>query len=71
MIVRKILGLENVISLGAVDPIRPDVPRIDWAFSLDENHVDPVLGIKYLSEIYAKTDANYAGRPTVPVMIDM
>ena len=26
MIVRKILGLENAISLGAVDPIRPDVP---------------------------------------------
>jgi len=71
VIVRKILGLENVISLGAVDPIRPDVPRIDWAFSLDENQLDPVLGIKYLSEIYAGTDAGYAGRPTVPVMIDV
>lgn len=70
VIVRKLLGLENVISLGAVDPIRPDVPRIDWAFTLDDNDKDPVLDIKYLSEIYLQTEADYAGRPTVPVMID-
>ncbi|QUW23561.1 glutathione S-transferase C-terminal domain-containing protein [Sporosarcina sp. Marseille-Q4063] len=70
VIVRKILGLENVISLGAVNPIRPDLPRIDWAFSLDENNVDPKLGIQYLSEIYTKTNPDYAGRPTVPVMVD-
>lgn len=71
VIVRKILGLENVISLGAVDPIRPDVSRIDWAFSLDKDGVDPVLGIKYLSEIYLQTDAHYAGRPTVPAIVDV
>src|SRR5690625_223558 len=71
VIVRKILGLEEVISLGTVDPIRPNVPRIDWAFSLDENQVDPVLGITYLSEIYTKTDPNYTGRPTVPAVIDL
>lgn len=70
VIVRKILGLDDVISLGAVDPIRPDLPRIDWAFTLDENGVDPVLGIRYLSEIYTSTDPNYSGRPTVPVMVD-
>src|SRR5690625_2874025 len=71
VIVRKILGLEEVISLGEVDPIRPDVPRVDWAFSLDENQVDPVLGVKYLSELYTKTDPNYTGRPTVPAVIDL
>src|SRR5690625_5184443 len=71
VIVRKILGLEEVISLGAVDPIRPDVPRIDWAFSLDKNQEDPVLGITYLSKIYTKTDPNYTGRPTVPAVIDL
>lgn len=70
-IVRKVLGLEKVISLGAVDPMRPDIPRIDWAFSLDENQEDPILGIKYLSEIYKRTDLNYAGRPTVPVIVDV
>ena len=71
VIVRKILGLEDAISLGEVDPIRPLVSRIDWAFTLDENEKDPILGIKYLSEIYLKTDPNYSGRPTVPVLIDV
>lgn len=70
VIVRKLLGLENAISLGAVDPIRPNVSRVDWAFSLDKDEKDPVLGIQYLSEIYIQTDAHYAGRPTVPVMVD-
>lgn len=71
VIVREILGLQNSISLGTVDPIRPDIPRVDWAFSLDRNRVDPILDIKYLSEIYTKTDLDYTGRPTVPVMIDV
>ena len=71
VIVREILGLQEAISLGTVDPIRPDVPRIDWAFSLDEDGVDPVLGIEYLSEIYTKTAPDYTGRPTVPVVVDI
>lgn len=71
VIVRKVLGLEDVISLGKVDPIRPDVPRVDWAFSLDPNQEDPVLKVKYLSELYKSTDSSYAGRPTVPAMIDL
>ena len=29
------------------------------------------LGIKYLSEAYLQTDAHYAGRPTVPVIVDV
>ncbi len=70
VIVRKILGLENVISLGTVSPIRPLLPHVDWEFSLNQDGVDPVLGIKYLSEIYKKTDTQYTGRPTVPVIVD-
>lgn len=49
VIVRRLLGLEDVISLGTADPKRPDVPRSDWAFTLDEGDVDPVLGIHYIS----------------------
>lgn len=71
VIVRHLLGLEDVISLGMVDPIRPNTPEIDWAFTLDENDIDPVLGIKYLSDVYKQTDPNYTGRPTVPAMIDI
>ena len=51
----ELLGLEDVISIGAVDPIRPtDVDRTDWAFTLDKDGRDPVLGIHYLSDIYLK-----------------
>lgn len=71
VIVMKLLGLEDVISIGEVDPIRPNVPRIDWAFTLNENEKDPVLNIKYLSEAYKKTDPRYKGRPTVPAIIDI
>jgi len=71
VIVRQLLGLEDVISLGEVDPIRPVLSRVDWAFTLDENEVDPILNIKYLSDIYTKTDPNYSGRPTVPAVVDL
>lgn len=71
VIVRSVLGLENVISLGTASPMRPNINRVDWEFSLDENGVDPVLGIKYMSEIYLQADATYEGRPTVPVIVDV
>jgi len=71
VIVRKILGLEKAISLGTVGPMRPKLPHVDWEFSLDEGEKDPILGIRYLSEIYLKTNADYTGRPTVPVMVDV
>src|SRR4051812_12539518 len=71
VIVRKILGLEEVISLGTASPMRPKLPHVDWEFSLDENGVDPVLGIRYTSEIYKNTNPDYSGRPTVPVMVDV
>ncbi|MBU9723524.1 MULTISPECIES: glutathione S-transferase family protein [Bacillaceae] len=71
VIVRKILGLENVISLGTASPMRPNIPRVDWEFSLDKNGADPVLGVKYISEVYLNTDPDYDGRPTVPVMVDV
>ncbi|WP_078546683.1 glutathione S-transferase family protein [Litchfieldia alkalitelluris] len=71
VIVRSVLGLENVISLGTASPIRPHLPHVDWEFSLDEKGVDPVLGIRYMSEIYKKTDPKYSGRPTVPLFVDV
>lgn len=71
VIVRKVLGLEDIISLGTASPMRPNLPYVDWEFSLDENGVDPVLGIRYMSEIYRSTDPHYSGRPTVPVIVDI
>lgn len=64
----KLLGLEDVISVGTVAPIRTEY---GWEFSLDEGGVDPVLGIRYLPEIYAATDPEYTGRATVPTVVDL
>lgn len=70
IIVRALLGLEDVISVGTLDPIRPANPH-DWAFTLDEGEVDPVLGYHFLSEAYKKADPDYKGRFTVPAVVDL
>lgn len=71
IIVRKLLGLEDVISVGTADPIRPDVPRTDWAFTLDRDNVDPVLQVHYISEVYLNADPDYEERPTVPAVVEI
>lgn len=68
IIALKLLGLEDVISVGKVSPVRTEN---GWEFSLDPNGVDPVLGIRFLPEIYAQTDAAYEGRATVPAVVDV
>lgn len=68
-IVLKLLGIgEDVISVGTVSPVRT---ANGWEFSLDEGGKDPVLGIRFLPEIYAETDPEYEGRATVPAIIDV
>jgi putative glutathione S-transferase len=68
VIVRRLLGLEKVISLGTAHPVR--TPN-GWEFSRDPGGVDPVLGIRYLSELYQATDPSYEGRATVPTVADI
>ena len=70
-IVLSLLGLTEVIGIGTVDPIRPPGIQGDWAFTLDPGGVDPVLKISRLSEAYKKADPEYAGRFTVPAVIDL
>ncbi|WP_027086970.1 glutathione S-transferase family protein [Cohnella panacarvi] len=71
VIVRGLLGLEHAIGLGTVSPLRPRIGRVDWEFAEDADGVDPVLGVRYMSELYANADPGYTGRPTVPAMIDI
>ncbi|MEU4469826.1 glutathione S-transferase C-terminal domain-containing protein [Micromonospora sp. NPDC023888] len=66
-IVRGLLGLDDAISLGTVDPIRDER---GWAFALDPDGFDPVLGVSFLSEAYLSTDPDYTGRVTVPALVD-
>ena len=68
VIVRGLLGLEDAISLAVVDPIRDEK---GWRFTLDDGDRDPVLGIEYLSEAYLKSDPEFAGRFTVPSIVDV
>ena len=67
VIVRRLLGLEDAISLAVVDPVRDER---GWRFTLDPDDRDPVLGIAYLSEAYLRTDPSYDGRVTVPAIVD-
>ncbi|MBE1534481.1 glutathione S-transferase family protein [Actinomadura algeriensis] len=63
LIVRRLLGLEDVISLNVVDPIRDER---GWRFP----DRDPVTGAEFLSELYLSTDPSFEGRYTVPCIWD-
>ncbi len=68
IIVRRLLGLEDVISMSVVDPIRDER---GWAFRDGPGYShDPVNGFAFLSEAYLATDPNYTGRYTVPCLWD-
>jgi len=67
-IVRKLLGLEQVISLSAVDPVRDGR---GWAFREGDGHgLDPVNGFALLREAYEATEPGYDGHISVPVLWD-
>ena len=66
IIARRLMGLEDVIGISFVDPIRDER---GWAFS-GGGYVDPVNGFAFLSEAYLATDAGYDARVTVPVLWD-
>ena len=68
LIVREVLGLQDAISVGIVNPRRDDR---GWNFSLDEGGVDPVLGIEFLMDAYRAADPDYDRRATVPAVVDV
>jgi glutathionyl-hydroquinone reductase len=62
-----LLGLDEVISVGTVDPIRDER---GWRFTLDPGGRDPVLDVAFLADVYRATDPDYTGRVTVPALVD-
>jgi putative glutathione S-transferase len=68
LIVRRLLGLEPVLSVAVADPIQDEK---SWRFTLDPGDRDPVLGIKYLSEAYYAADPGYPGGISVPAVVDI
>lgn len=68
VIARRLLGLENVISLGLAGPTHD---RNSWTFDLDPGGVDPVLGLGRLQQAYLNRVPDYPRGITVPAMVDI
>mgnify|MGYP006425954431 CR=1 FL=1 len=68
LIMRKLKGLENAITLSIVDPYMGEE---GWQFSNAPGAIpDAIHGANYLREVYVKADPHYTGRVTVPVLWD-
>ena len=68
IIVRQLLGLEDVISMGLCGPTHDER---SWKFDLDPGEVDPVLGIKRLREAFLARFPDYDKGITVPAIVDI
>jgi glutathione S-transferase/putative glutathione S-transferase len=65
-IVRKLKGLEDVVSLSYVDDVRDGR---GWAFR-ERRGPDPVNGFTLLAQAYEATEPGYRGHVSVPVLWD-
>ena len=68
VIVRRLLGLEDVLSIGFCGPTHD---QRSWTFDLDPDGLDPVLRIPRLQDAYFKRDPNYPKGITVPAIVDV
>ena len=68
IIVRGLLGLEDVISMGLAGPTHDER---SWSFDLDPGGVDPVLGIERLQEAYFNRVPDYPRGITVPAIVEV
>jgi len=68
IIVRRLLGLEPVLSMGVCGPTHDER---SWTFDLDPDGRDPVLGIERLQQSYFKRFPDYPMGITVPAIVDI
>ena len=68
LIVRRLLGLEDAISLRLCGPTHD---QRSWTFDLDPGGVDPVLGIERLQQAYFARFPDYPKGITVPALVDV
>src|SRR5215813_2923766 len=68
IIVRRLLGLEEVLSIGFCGPTHDER---SWTFDLDPGGVDPVLKIHFLRDAYNKRVPDYPKGITVPAIVDV
>jgi glutathionyl-hydroquinone reductase len=68
VIVRRLLGLEPVLSMGICGPTHDER---SWTFDLDPGGRDPVLKIERLQEAFLARDPEYPLGITVPAIVDV
>jgi putative glutathione S-transferase len=68
IIVRGLLGLEDVVSMGLAAPVHDSR---SWTFDLDPDGVDPALGIHRVRDAYLNRDPDYPRGITVPAMVEV
>jgi putative glutathione S-transferase len=68
LIVHRLLGLEDVISVGLPGPVHD---ARSWTFDLDPGGTDPVLGYERLQQAYLARFPDYDKGITVPAMVDV
>jgi glutathionyl-hydroquinone reductase len=68
IIVRRLLGLEDVLSMGVCGPTHDER---SWTFDLDPGGRDPVLGIERIRDAYLARDPGYDRGITVPAIVDV
>src|SRR6202522_1788422 len=68
MIVRRLLGLEQALSMGICGPTHD---WRSWTFDLDPGEQDPVLGVHWLREAFEKAVPGYDRGVTVPAIVDI
>ena len=57
-------------SAGKKDEKRFEHKSLGWEFVNSPGHVNPETGAQFLSELYYNADPDYAGRTTVPALVD-
>ena len=69
LIARRLLGLEDALSVSVVDPFRAED---GWQFSPERDGCtpDPIQDADYLRELYVRADPDATCRVTVPVLWD-
>jgi putative glutathione S-transferase len=67
VIVRRLLGLEQVIGLTLADPVTSEH---GWRFPAADGGRDHVTGASFVAELYHATDPGYGGWCTLPLLWD-
>src|ERR1700755_3209594 len=68
IIVRRLLGLEDAISMGVCGPTHDER---SWTFDRAPDGRDPVLGIERLQEAFLARFPDYDRGITVPALVDI